>query len=302
MNEPVHFIELNEPVIIIALLAGFIVLVATVAWFALDLRKAKKMLAKAEIDKDGLLSIIADANATLAGLKDVSDTMLAQMDSSGNLLSEIVEKKAEAGLYAERLDGAINKIKIDFTAGLRHGVTHHPVMRSRAASMYIAGCSRLLEPQPVPDEPPLQDESPISDDPPPLVSPPTLPILDAPLVLGTPPIPDAPLVPDVLPIQDAPPVPDVLPIQDAPLVSPPAAAETLNSSIPASDVPIVAFTKADRHSSRRASPVFRNSKYRQVMRCAQEGMDEAEIAKYLNIGRGEVALILELQKTVTVSF
>jgi hypothetical protein len=40
----------------------------------------------------------------------------------------------------------------------------------------------------------------------------------------------------------------------------------------------------------------RNGKYSDVLRCVEEGMGEAEIAKLLDIGRGEVSLILGLRE------
>jgi hypothetical protein len=39
----------------------------------------------------------------------------------------------------------------------------------------------------------------------------------------------------------------------------------------------------------------RNKKCADVLQCAQDGLDEATIARKLNVGRGEVALILGLK-------
>ncbi|MDR3121538.1 MAG: hypothetical protein LBU58_09455 [Clostridiales bacterium] len=62
--------------------------------------------------------------------------------------------------------------------------------------------------------------------------------------------------------------------------------------------PVILFPvaeRADRRKERRQATLSRNRKCVDVIKYAEDGMDEAEIARKLNIGRGEVALVLGLR-------
>jgi len=57
----------------------------------------------------------------------------------------------------------------------------------------------------------------------------------------------------------------------------------------------VAVAPAEEREARQPKPARVSRKTAEVLRYASDGMDESEIAKRLNIGRGEVSLILGLQ-------
>jgi len=85
---------MDEPLRFIVLLIGFAFVFASIIWFAFDLRKAKRLLKKAETEKDELRSIISDAELMVDELNNFSNYLLSRID----------QKNSEAGEYLERLD------------------------------------------------------------------------------------------------------------------------------------------------------------------------------------------------------
>jgi len=96
----IHNIML-EPQYYVLLSVGAVFVLASIIWFAVDLRKAKMLLQKADAEKSELKSIIADA-----------ETMASELNKfSSYLLTKIEQKNNETGQYLEWLDESLNNVK-----------------------------------------------------------------------------------------------------------------------------------------------------------------------------------------------
>jgi len=65
---------------------------------------------------------------------------------------------------------------------------------------------------------------------------------------------------------------------------------------PAGSVAAAYSRNSARNAARKKDNVIQFNKYQEVLRLSREGMDELEIAKNLNMGKGEVELIIGLRR------
>ena len=89
---------MNSALQITILVTGFAIVIASSVWFALDLRKAKKLLLVAEAEKNELRSIIADAEVMVSELNNFSNHLLERIDS----------KNSEAEVFLDKLGKSLD--------------------------------------------------------------------------------------------------------------------------------------------------------------------------------------------------
>ena len=271
----------------IILFAGLVLIIISGIWFAADLRRSKKLIKKTEDEKKELQSIISDAEQLVQELNNFSNYLLDRIDQKNN----------EAVNYLEKLDTSILKAREINSGGLP----------ADAAA---------------PDAPP--ETYPVGA----VNAPPeTNPIGSVNAPPETYPVGAVKAPPETYPVGAVKAPPETFfgetagrgPESDrfsAYAYGSHTAGEGENDADPGAGLTRADNMPSGRHylrgqirrytdsrNKRRElagkinAIITQNKKNREVLRCYGEGMDETEIAKRLDIGRGEVALILGLYKT-----
>ena len=85
------------------LITGFALVIASIIWFAIDLRKAKKLLQIAETEKTELRSIIADAEIMVNELNNFSNYLLEKIDHKNNETSTYIDTLEASLINAKQI-------------------------------------------------------------------------------------------------------------------------------------------------------------------------------------------------------
>ena len=288
---------MGEPFLFFILITGFTFVIASIIWFAVDLRKAKKLLQIAETEKSELRSIISDAEIMVNELNNFSNLLLEKIDIKNN----------EAGAFISKLDDSICSARISL--GDLHISKYidalvdnesDGVAKAEAVEHLLAEAADGAideDDDEVDDEEDDEEDDEVDDE-----------IDDE--------IDDENSLEDVEKIveeivEEA--VEGIVDIEADEIVDEvvenvvgrisedavDAEIETTNNDA----APLIIFPYHEKRiiypyqSKRNSVMMTKGRKYIEVTNRLDEGMDEASIAKTLNIGRGEVELILGLRNS-----
>ena len=240
--------------------AAFVLL--SILWIARDNRKNRKLVGKAEEEREELLSIIEDAELMVNELNNFSDYILTKIEEKNVAVGDSIEKLEEK-LEAVREDRE-NSENRGGASGRIAG--RAPVYRLKK----LAGAAEVTEAMDFEDlAEPAEAETKVKA---------TETATEA-------------EAEEAAEMTDA--------TEEISEEEPNNVPET------SSGAPIIVFSRKDGdnivpeyHKNR---VKYENRKYKQVLQYAQEGLSESEIAQQLNIGKGEVRLILGLTESEATS-
>jgi len=270
---------LNEPIHIFILSTGFAFILSSVVWFYFDLRRTKKLLNKADSEKNALQTIISDA-----------EMMVCELNNFSNYLLEKIERKNyETGHYLEMLDESLNNVKLSVTAARKIKSRPLGLSKRKFAGGWRSANGAGANVAGAPGSAAHDDAGRGGDahggagrgvfDGIAVTSP-----AETPRQSGTQPAGRRP---------------------EGRRYKSRYLKRLININAAAAgglSAPLISF-EADagnagnvKKGGRRLIPSVRGRKFLEVMRHYEEGMDEADIARTMGIGRGEVALIIGLGK------
>jgi len=267
---------MDGPLLYLTFIIGSVLVLASIVWFAVDLQKAKKLLRKADEEKNELQSIISDAEMMVDELNNFSDYLLAKIEQKNN----------EAGVFIEKLDETLNSF--------RHGqIVEEPARKNLPvlSKKKYTGKRRSA--------PTYGDDAGMAASPNLSLRPPSRNLTDdldaAPVETGMAASPVLSLRPPSRNLTDDRSVePEIIEtavdnIEN--IVQYEEQSGRIHAGRRYKSRKIIRGNRRDERSNIMAP---RNKKNLEVLRYHEEGLEEAAIAKKMNIGRGEVALILGL--------
>ena len=258
--------------------ASFVLL--AIVWIARDNRKNRKLVGKAEVEKEELLSIIEDAELMVNELNHFSDYILTKIEEKNVTVGDSIEKLEEK-LEAVREDRE-NSEKRDEALGRTADRTPVYHLKKQAGAHRSRNVAAGLHNEAV-----RAEEAGAA-------------VLTAEAGAGGHTKEESAVEAAIAET-----------VAEAAEETAAKTAEEISEEEPenlpeaSSGAPIIVFSRKDGdnivpeyHKNR---VKYENRKYKQVLQYAQEGLSESEIAQQLNIGKGEVRLILGLTESEATS-